>query len=236
MWSNNILPSTLFLFGIQQCRFDVVNSFDVSAGMHSADHATVVGTAPSPSLSVSVRRNGKLNAALVGNTDYVSNNLDFDEYFVENYSEDILVHLENNAVIEPPSVTTPSTTSSSSSTVLAPPLEEVNDGPPVGAMYESQLRFPVLGTQSFSLHIQSPTKAHLTAAGRLTIDEPVEYSFANGKIKFEMSEKLKSTLKRFLTQLQEVGYDSRTDTPYVKVLPPLPTAVKIFLKRVNRNI
>jgi hypothetical protein len=110
-------------------------------------------------------------------------------------------------------------------------------GPPIGAKYESRISFPVLGTQRFSLHIQSRTEAHLVAAGRLSIDEMLKYSFdnINGKFSFQMSEKLKSTMKRFLTKLQEVGYDCHTDTPYVKVLPPLPTPFKIFLTRVNNS-
>lgn len=107
-------------------------------------------------------------------------------------------------------------------------------GPPIGAKYESRLRVPVIGTQIFSLHIRSMTQAHLTVAGRLDVNERVQYSFdkSSGKLNFTLSEHLKSKLRRYLTQLQEVGYDSRTDTPYVKVLPPLPAAIKIMLKRV----
>lgn len=109
-------------------------------------------------------------------------------------------------------------------------------GPPVGAVYESKLRFPVLGTQSFSLQIHSRTQAHLTVDGKLKFNEPVIYSFNqnDGKLTFALSEQLKLKLRRFYTSLQEVGYDSKTDTPYVKVLPPLPTAIKIFLKRVHQ--
>jgi hypothetical protein len=109
-------------------------------------------------------------------------------------------------------------------------------GPPVGAMYESKLRFPVLGTQSFSLQIHSRTHAHLKVDGKLKFNEPVQYSFNqnDGKLTFALSEQLKLQLRRYFTSLQEVGYDFKTDTPYVKVLPPLPAAIKIFLKRVHQ--
>ena len=114
-------------------------------------------------------------------------------------------------------------------------LEESYYGPPIGATYESKLRFPVLGTQIFSLHIRSRTQAHLMVNGKMKLNEPVQYEFdnSNGKLTFVVSEQLKSKMKRYLTSLQEVGYDSATDTPYVKVLPPLPAAIKIFLKRVQ---
>jgi hypothetical protein len=107
-------------------------------------------------------------------------------------------------------------------------------GPPVGAIYESKLRFPVLGTQIFSLRIQSRTQAHLKVDGKLQFNEPVQYSFNqnDGKLTFALSEQLKLKMRRYFTSLQEVGYDSSTDTPYVKVLPPLPAAIKILLKRV----
>lgn len=107
-------------------------------------------------------------------------------------------------------------------------------GPPVGAKYESIIRLPIIGKQVFSLHILSENRAHLLVAGMLVLDESVPYTVdTEGRLAFALSEYALKKLKRFRTKLQEVGYNVATDTPYVKVAPPLPKAVTLFLKRKN---
>lgn len=107
-------------------------------------------------------------------------------------------------------------------------------GPPIGAKYESIIRLPVIGKQVFSLHILSDTRAHLLVAGMLVLDEAVPYTVdAEGRLAFVLSEYALKKMRRFRTKLQEVGYNVATDTPYVKVAPPLPRAVTLFLKRKN---
>lgn len=105
-------------------------------------------------------------------------------------------------------------------------------GPPIGAKYECMIHLPVIGKQLFSLHILSHTRAHLIVDGMLVLDEAVPYTAdAEGRLAFSLSEYAEKKLKRFRTNLQEVGYNAATDTPYVKVAPPLPTVVTLFLIR-----
>lgn len=105
-------------------------------------------------------------------------------------------------------------------------------GPPIGAKYECVIRLPVIGKQIFSLHILSHTRAHLLVDGMLVLDESVPYTVdTEGLLAFNLSEYAVKKLKRFRTNLQEVGYNAATDTPYVKVAPPLPKVVTLFLER-----
>ena len=104
--------------------------------------------------------------------------------------------------------------------------------PPIGATYAKSVKIPVLGRQVFSLHILSDTTAHLLVNGMLILDELVTYSMnSKGRLNCRLSDGALKQLKKFRTNLKEVGYNVETDTPYVKVRTPLPAAVKIHLKR-----
>jgi hypothetical protein len=106
--------------------------------------------------------------------------------------------------------------------------------PPVGATYEKAIGIPVLGQQTFSLHIISDTTAHLLVQGMLVLDEILDYTFtATGCLQCSLSENAIRRMRRVRASLKEVGYDGDTDTPYVKVSTPLPIPVKIHLKRKN---
>jgi hypothetical protein len=113
-------------------------------------------------------------------------------------------------------------------------LPKRRTGPPIGAKYESIIRLPVIGKQVFSLHILSDTRAHLIVAGMLVLDESVSYTVdSDGRLAFVLSDYALKKMRRFRTKLKEVGYNIATDTPYVKVAPPLPRAVTLVLKRKN---
>lgn len=104
--------------------------------------------------------------------------------------------------------------------------------PPIGATYEKAIGLPVLGEQTFSLHILSDNTAHLLVKGMLFLDEIVAYTVnARGCLNCRLSDHAISRLKKVRASLKEVGYDGETDTPYVKVSTPLPVPVKIHLKR-----
>ena len=104
--------------------------------------------------------------------------------------------------------------------------------PPIGATYSKAVKIPVLGEQVFSLHILSDNTAHLLVNGMLILDELVTYSInSRGCLNCRLSDGALRQLKKFRTNLKEVGYNVETDTPYVKVRTPLPAALKIHLKR-----
>lgn len=109
--------------------------------------------------------------------------------------------------------------------------------PPIGAKYEKQIGLPVLGKQVFSLEILSDNTAHLLVKGMLILDEVVAYTVTSrGCLNCRLSDRAQRQLKKFRTNLKEVGYNTETDTPYVKVRTPLPAAVKINLKRQNAGV
>jgi hypothetical protein len=109
--------------------------------------------------------------------------------------------------------------------------------PPIGATYEKAIGIPVLGRQTFSLHIISDTTAHLLVQGMLVLDEILDYTFtATGCLQCSLSENAIRRMRQVRASLKEVGYDGDTDTPYVKVSTPLPMPVKIHLKRKNNAV
>jgi hypothetical protein len=108
--------------------------------------------------------------------------------------------------------------------------------PPIGARYEKSIGLPVLGLQVFSLEILSENTAHLLVKGMLILDELVIYTVnSRGCLNCRLSDKAQTKLRSFRTTLKEVGYNAATDTPFVKVRPPLPAPVTIHLKRQNAH-
>jgi len=104
--------------------------------------------------------------------------------------------------------------------------------PPTGAIYQKTLPIPVIGRQSFRLHILSDQRAHLRIDGMLSVDEILDYRVKPcGAFTMLVPERLQKVLRRFRTQLVEFGYDQATDLPYVVVSPPLPTKIRIQLVR-----
>jgi hypothetical protein len=119
---------------------------------------------------------------------------------------------------------------------VAPPVGAFGVAPPIGARYEKSIGLPVLGLQLFSLEIISENTAHLLVKGMLILDELVTYTVSSrGCLNCRLSDKAQKKLRSFRTTLKEVGYNVATDTPYVKVRPPLPASVTIHLKRQNAH-
>jgi hypothetical protein len=108
--------------------------------------------------------------------------------------------------------------------------------PPTGAVYQKTLPIPVLGRQSFRLHILSEGRAHLRIDGVLQVDEVLDYTVrpCGAFSLLLVPETLQRVLKRFRTTLVEFGYDRSADLPYVVVRPPLPTRTKIRIQLVRR--
>ena len=55
-------------------------------------------------------------------------------------------------------------------------IHQKSNRPPIGATYEKAIGLPVLGEQTFSLHILSDNTAHLLVKGMLFLDEVVAYT------------------------------------------------------------
>lgn len=121
--------------------------------------------------------------------------------------------------------------------VLVAPLPctaEAASQPPVGAVYTRTISLPVIGKQTVELSILSKGLARIVLSGRmLNVDEPVTYTFVDGRLSFELSEETKRTLRRFRTSLEGAGYDGELDESWVVVWPPLPLSVRIRLKRAQ---
>jgi len=121
-------------------------------------------------------------------------------------------------------------------TTSAVEYEENTIAPPIGATYEKEIGLPVIGQQKFSLKILSHNEARLLVKGVLNLDEPIKYSISpGGRMNCRLSDPTLKKLRRFRTSLKEFGYNAETDTPYVKVRPPLPKSVLINLKRKDKS-
>ena len=82
------------------------------------------------------------------------------------------------------------------------------------------------------LRVLSATAAKLQLVGLIKLDEPVVYDFEEKEEpEFSLTEATHRIMRRFRTSLQEIGYDKKTDTPWVVVRPPLPVPVCIRLAR-----
>ena len=73
-------------------------------------------------------------------------------------------------------------------------------------------------------------------SGALQIDDEVEYSIdkSSGELSFTLSDGTKEVLRRFRTRLVSVNYCAKTDTPHVRVRPPLPVNIDLKLKRKHK--
>jgi len=104
--------------------------------------------------------------------------------------------------------------------------------PPIGALYELVAKIPILGEQRFRLKIVNEGIAELVIDGLLAVNDSVHYNVTHdGDFVFELSDTTKEVLKRFKTDLVKVRYCNKTDTSIVIVRPPLPTNIKLSLKR-----
>jgi hypothetical protein len=104
---------------------------------------------------------------------------------------------------------------------------------PTGALYSRTLTLPIIGRQTVSLAIVSPSVARLLLSGHLVLDEPVVYQFLpSGDIKFHLTDETKRVLRAYRTTLIRAEYEEVSDTPVVVLSPPLPTLVHFRLKRV----
>lgn len=108
-------------------------------------------------------------------------------------------------------------------------------GPPVNSYYEMKMKIPVIGHQIFRLRIKSIFRAELVIEGMLNINDEVPYSVneATGEIQFSLSQTTTSILRKFRTKVIKASYCHITDTPTIEIRPPLPTTIKIRMKRKN---
>lgn len=103
---------------------------------------------------------------------------------------------------------------------------------PVNAVYELEAQIPVIGRQLFQLKILSEGVASLVIEGMLQLTDVIRYEVdGDGEFAFDLSDTTTAILNRFRTRLVKVRYCSETDTPSVIVRPPLPTNIKLTLKR-----
>lgn len=110
-------------------------------------------------------------------------------------------------------------------------------GPPLNSYYETTMKIPIIGYQSFRLRIKSTTLAELVIEGILNINDEVPYSVneVTGELNFCLSQVTTSILRKFRTKLIKASYCHKTDTPMIEVRPPLPTTIKIRMKRIFDN-
>ena len=110
-------------------------------------------------------------------------------------------------------------------------------GPPLNSYYETTMKIPIIGYQSFRLRIKSTTLAELAIEGILNINDEVPYSVneVTGELNFCLSQVTTSILRKFRTKLIKASYCHKTDTPMIEVRPPLPTTIKIRMKRIFAN-
>ncbi|KAL9190641.1 hypothetical protein ACHAXT_000347 [Thalassiosira profunda] len=105
-------------------------------------------------------------------------------------------------------------------------------GPPANAVYELECQIPVIGRQVFELRILNEGVATLVIEGLLELTDIIRYEVnGDGEFAFDLSDATKTILNRFRTRLVKVRYCSETDTPTVIVRPPLPTNIKLTLRR-----
>lgn len=91
-------------------------------------------------------------------------------------------------------------------------------GPPIGARYSRKLSFPLVGSQSVSLQIDSRQTARIAMRGILNHAEELEYSFTHGnRVVFGLSDTLKSMLSKFRCSILDAWYDDVTDESCVKL-------------------
>mmetsp|Transcript_15230 Transcript_15230/g.23194 ORF Transcript_15230/g.23194 Transcript_15230/m.23194 type:complete len:201 (+) Transcript_15230:85-687(+) len=130
------------------------------------------------------------------------------------------------------SLSTPSPNTSYRGNTMQKPF-----GPPVNSYYEMKMKIPVIGHQIFRLRIKSIFRAELIIEGMLNINDEVPYSVneVTGEIQFSLSQVTTSILRKFRTKLIRASYCHKTDTPTIEVRPPLPTTIKIRMKRKNSS-
>ena len=91
-------------------------------------------------------------------------------------------------------------------------------GPPIGARYSRKLSFPLVGSQSVSLQIDSRQTARIAMRGILNHAEELDYSFTHGnRVVFDLSDTLKSMLSKFRCSILDAWYDDVTDESCVKL-------------------
>lgn len=106
--------------------------------------------------------------------------------------------------------------------------------PPINAMYELNIKIPVIGQQRFQLQIQSDSMAQLVIDGLLQVNDVVSYKIdSDGALSFTLSQSTKDVMKKFRTQIVSAKYCGESDTPSIVVSPPLPKKIKLNLNRTE---
>lgn len=103
--------------------------------------------------------------------------------------------------------------------------------PPVGSTYQSSLRLPVLGPQTFRLSVIETSKGFLSIDGMMKVDAAINYTVHDSGISFNLPPSVVRILQKFRTKLVDVSYSGENDTVIIKVLPPLPRHIEITLRR-----
>ena len=93
-----------------------------------------------------------------------------------------------------------------SSSALLPP-------PPMGARYHKTLDFPLVGHQTVTLHIATPSVASIDMDGVINHHETLGYTIhpETNQVRFQLSDGLNRRLTRYRCRIQEVWYDAEHD-------------------------
>lgn len=101
--------------------------------------------------------------------------------------------------------------------------EVYNPGaPPIGASYSLLERLPIVGKHKFYIKILSPTKAYVKVEGTVKIDEVIPYKVRqDGTFDVQFSSKTLRALRfPFFINIRRIGYNMKTDTPYIDLSAP----------------
>jgi hypothetical protein len=99
---------------------------------------------------------------------------------------------------------------------------------PVGATYQVEFDYPIIGPYIVKLQVVSPSRAKLVVDGGYPIRDSLEYQLKpigesedanNNRVTFnvQLSENMKSILDQFTVTLSEIRYDIAEDSPSVLV-------------------
>jgi hypothetical protein len=99
---------------------------------------------------------------------------------------------------------------------------------PVGATYQVEFEYPIIGAYIVKLQVVSPSRAKLVVDGGYPIRDSLEYQLKpvgesedanNNRVTFnvQLSDKMKGILDQFTVTLSEIRYDIAEDSPSVLV-------------------
>ena len=109
-----------------------------------------------------------------------------------------------------------------------------------GAVYECTVVLPIVGRQTFRLHIHGRGMARITLLGRLALDEPTPYRLVpqpSGQLRVDLdfNEPARDLLARWRTRIRAVWYNSADDYATIVIAPPLVPAISLRLSRLGAS-